>query len=112
MERPGGARVGVSCATPTAADAPSPSMVPPISDKYSCGILLALALWLVIFMTRPHKEERFLFPVYPLVCFAVTYGIERVEVSEWVVEGCFAHHCHVRSSLLPCKGRTSLLEWA
>lgn len=27
-------------------------------------------LWLLVFWTRPHKEERFLFPIYPLVCLA------------------------------------------
>lgn len=29
-----------------------------------------LHLWLLVFWTRPHKEERFLFPVYPLICLA------------------------------------------
>jgi len=29
-----------------------------------------LYLWLLVFWTRPHKEERFLFPVYPLICLA------------------------------------------
>jgi len=29
-----------------------------------------LHLWLAVFWAQPHKEERFLFPVYPLVCLA------------------------------------------
>jgi len=29
-----------------------------------------LYLWLLVFWTRPHKEERFLFPIYPLICLA------------------------------------------
>ena len=29
-----------------------------------------LYLWLLVFWTQPHKEERFLFPVYPLICLA------------------------------------------
>jgi len=29
-----------------------------------------LYLWLLVFWTRPHKEERFLFPCYPLICLA------------------------------------------
>lgn len=62
-------------------------MVLPVPDKHSCGMLLALAIWLTIFMTRPHKEERFLFPVYPLVCFAVVYAVERLKVSWWAGEG-------------------------
>ena len=26
-------------------------------------------LWLIFFSTIPHKEERFMVPVYPLICF-------------------------------------------
>merc|ERR1711962_1606859 len=29
--------------------------------------LSGLYIWVIIFFTRPHKEERFLFPVYPLI---------------------------------------------
>ena len=29
-----------------------------------------LLLWILVFWTRPHKEERFLFPVYPLICLS------------------------------------------
>jgi len=29
-----------------------------------------LYLWMLVFWTRPHKEERFFFPIYPLVCLA------------------------------------------
>jgi len=31
--------------------------------------LLPLYTWLVIMSAQPHKEERFMYPVYPLVCF-------------------------------------------
>jgi len=31
--------------------------------------LLPLYTWLVIMSVQPHKEERFMYPVYPLVCF-------------------------------------------
>jgi alpha-1,2-mannosyltransferase len=30
---------------------------------------LGLILWLGVFMTRPHKEERFMYPIYPLFIF-------------------------------------------
>lgn len=30
-------------------------------------ISLAVCLWSLVFFTRPHKEERFLYPIYPLV---------------------------------------------
>ncbi|GLV41573.1 ALG9 alpha-12-mannosyltransferase [Carabus blaptoides fortunei] len=34
-------------------------------------------LWLAVFLLQPHKEERFLFPIYPLICLcgAVTIDI-------------------------------------
>ena len=32
--------------------------------------LLPLYMWILIFFTRPHKEERFLFPIYPIICLA------------------------------------------
>jgi len=47
------------------------------SELKSSGFFLSdtmsqspLYLWLLVFWTRPHKEERFLFPIYPLVCLA------------------------------------------
>ncbi|KAG9351484.1 hypothetical protein JZ751_022734 [Albula glossodonta] len=30
--------------------------------------LSPMYLWMLVFFTRPHKEERFLFPIYPLIC--------------------------------------------
>jgi len=33
-------------------------------------IHFALYSWLAIFTFQPHKEERFLYPVYPLICLA------------------------------------------
>ncbi|KAI9338694.1 Alg9-like mannosyltransferase family-domain-containing protein, partial [Zopfochytrium polystomum] len=37
--------------------------------------LLPFYLWLTIFSLQPHKEERFLFVVYPLLCFNAAYTI-------------------------------------
>ena len=31
--------------------------------------LLPMYVWFAIFGAQPHKEERFMFPVYPLICF-------------------------------------------
>lgn len=36
-------------------------------DKLS--MFISLIIWLGILFTRPHKEERFLYPSYPLICF-------------------------------------------
>lgn len=57
---------------------------PAISEQSSQFTLLALRLlplyiWIGIMSIQPHKEERFMYPVYPLVCFnaAVTTFILR-----------------------------------
>jgi len=46
----------------------------PGPDESSPFTLLAIRLapmylWLAIFTIQPHKEERFMFPIYPLICF-------------------------------------------
>lgn len=62
----------------------------PSNDQSSPFTLLALRLapfylWLAILTAQTHKEERFMFPVYPLLCFnaAVTLYLVRgwMEVS-------------------------------
>jgi len=40
---------------------------------------LALHLWLLVFGLQPHKEERFLFPVYPLLCFAAASTLDNIQ---------------------------------
>lgn len=41
--------------------------------------LFPLYLWIGILSAQPHKEERFMFPAYPLICFnaAVTLYLAR-----------------------------------
>lgn len=41
--------------------------------------LLPLYIWLAVLTIQPHKEERFMFPAYPLICFnaAVTLYLMR-----------------------------------
>ena len=38
-----------------------------------------LYLWLLVFWSQPHKEERFLFPVYPLICLAGAMVIDAAQ---------------------------------
>lgn len=38
--------------------------------------LSPLYLWLIVFMLQPHKEERFLFPIYPMICLAGAVAID------------------------------------
>lgn len=35
-------------------------------SKHSYLTFLGMFLWLLVFTTRPHKEERFMYPIYPL----------------------------------------------
>jgi len=44
--------------------------------RKSVAVLLALLplyTWIIIFFTQPHKEERFLYPIYPLICLAASF---------------------------------------
>ncbi|CAH0387165.1 unnamed protein product [Bemisia tabaci] len=38
--------------------------------------ILSFALWFGIFIAQPHKEERFLFPIYPLICLVGAIGLD------------------------------------
>jgi alpha-1,2-mannosyltransferase len=40
---------------------------------------LAMHVWLGIFIAQPHKEERFLFPAYPLICLAAASTLDYVQ---------------------------------
>jgi alpha-1,2-mannosyltransferase len=45
-------------------------------------LLLPMYLWLGIVMPRPHKEERFLFPIYPCICLgAALSSVVFVQIS-------------------------------
>ena len=39
----------------------------------------SLILWLLIFSLQPHKEERFMYPVYPLICATAAFTIKLIE---------------------------------
>lgn len=45
---------------------------------YSSVFLLfaSLSAWCVIFFSRPHKEERFLFPIYPLIALLAAISLD------------------------------------
>ena len=38
-------------------------------------------LWLAVMPSRPHKEERFLFPIYPLLCLAAALTVHGVVIA-------------------------------
>ena len=42
------------------------------------SVLAPLILWFLLIGLRPHKEERFVFPVYPLIVLAGAIGLEHM----------------------------------
>ncbi|XP_004294070.1 PREDICTED: dol-P-Man:Man(6)GlcNAc(2)-PP-Dol alpha-1,2-mannosyltransferase [Fragaria vesca subsp. vesca] len=54
-------------------------MLPIAKKKYSPDLLIVLSpiyIWLAFMSLQPHKEERFLYPIYPLICVAASAVIE------------------------------------
>jgi alpha-1,2-mannosyltransferase len=43
--------------------------------------LASIYLWLAIFSFQPHKEERFMYVIYPLICYNATQAIETCTTS-------------------------------
>ncbi|XP_028322990.1 alpha-1,2-mannosyltransferase ALG9 isoform X2 [Gouania willdenowi] len=41
--------------------------------------LAPMYVWMLVFFTRPHKEERFLFPIYPLVCLSAAVALSSLQ---------------------------------
>ncbi|XP_046667840.1 alpha-1,2-mannosyltransferase ALG9 isoform X1 [Homalodisca vitripennis] len=73
--------------------------------------LAPLYLWLLVFCLQPHKEERFLFPVYPLICLCGGVTIDCVQ-KLWfrlVVKSGIHYLNHTMFLLLPALAITSLL---
>ncbi|KAK8542778.1 hypothetical protein V6N12_015358 [Hibiscus sabdariffa] len=54
-------------------------ILPIARKKYAPDLLIVISplyIWLAFMSLQPHKEERFLYPVYPLVCVAASAVIE------------------------------------
>jgi len=41
--------------------------------------LLPLYLWLLVFIAQPHKEERFLYPIYPMIALCGAISVDVVQ---------------------------------
>lgn len=41
--------------------------------------LMPLYIWCLVFFLQPHKEERFLFPVYPLICLCGAVTVDALQ---------------------------------
>ncbi|XP_022717264.1 dol-P-Man:Man(6)GlcNAc(2)-PP-Dol alpha-1,2-mannosyltransferase-like [Durio zibethinus] len=54
-------------------------ILPIARKKYAPDLLVVISplyIWLAFMSLQPHKEERFLYPIYPLVCIAASAVIE------------------------------------
>ncbi|KAK6229322.1 hypothetical protein SCA6_018273 [Theobroma cacao] len=54
-------------------------ILPIARKKYAPDLLIVVSplyIWLAFMSLQPHKEERFLYPIYPLVCVAASAVIE------------------------------------
>lgn len=54
-------------------------ILPIAKKKYAPDLLVVVSpiyIWLAFMSLQPHKEERFLYPVYPLICVAASAVIE------------------------------------
>ncbi|POI29171.1 hypothetical protein CIB84_007079, partial [Bambusicola thoracicus] len=41
--------------------------------------LAPVYIWIIIFFSQPHKEERFLFPIYPLICLCSAVALSALQ---------------------------------
>ncbi|EXC18480.1 Dol-P-Man:Man(6)GlcNAc(2)-PP-Dol alpha-1,2-mannosyltransferase [Morus notabilis] len=54
-------------------------ILPIVRKKYAPDLLIVVSpiyLWLTFMSLQPHKEERFLYPIYPLICVAASAVID------------------------------------
>jgi alpha-1,2-mannosyltransferase len=51
----------------------------PVSERTGTDVAFAYSflLWLLVFSSQSHKEERFLYPIYPLICYLASQGCAR-----------------------------------
>ncbi len=54
-------------------------------------------LWFAVFFLQPHKEERFLFPVYPLIAFSAACAVDAMQkiIFNVFVKRKFRHYLEV-----------------
>ncbi|XP_071950209.1 alpha-1,2-mannosyltransferase ALG9-like [Antedon mediterranea] len=61
--------------------------------------LLSMYIWILVFFTRPHKEERFLFPVYPLFCLNAGCSVAAIQkIYHWIFSRYKPQHYTISSN--------------
>ena len=76
---------------------------------------LAMYQWMSVFWCQPHKEERFLFPIYPLICMAASLSVDTLQ-KLWYATFVKVHNRHYLEHTqwisLTFLGITSLLSFS
>ena len=67
-------------------------------------LLSPLYVWFAVVVPRPHKEERFLFPSYPILCFGAVLALDIVHSGFWKVLG------RISASIQPTSTHRSILH--
>ena len=72
------------------------------------GTIYAPFLWLWIFTSMSHKEERFLVPIYPMLCFLAALSLDLIQVNRKEFS-CFRFRNGIRrfSRFLPSRFSTA-----
>ena len=60
-------------------------------------MMVTMWLWIAITFTRPHKEERFLFPIYPMLCLGATLTVDAACNAVGRLVGAFSRHKELSS---------------
>ncbi|CAL1289019.1 unnamed protein product [Larinioides sclopetarius] len=77
-----------------------PKKVPKTPPFYLC--LAPMYLWMIVFFPLAHKEERFLFPIYPMICLAGALTVDTVQK--------IFHHLFVRKKFIDYLDSTSWIS--
>eukprot|EP01116_Phalansterium_solitarium_P024330 TRINITY_DN8892_c0_g1_i1.p1 TRINITY_DN8892_c0_g1~~TRINITY_DN8892_c0_g1_i1.p1 ORF type:complete len:638 (+),score=175.74 TRINITY_DN8892_c0_g1_i1:126-1916(+) len=61
-------------------------------------------LWFIFMSLQPHKEERFLFPIHPLLCFCAAVSLETFDdLANWLLHDHFDHSPASTPAAVPAK---------
>ena len=50
-------------------------------NLYFSFTMAGMFLWVLVFFTRPHKEERFLYPIYPLILIGASFALNFIQLN-------------------------------
>jgi len=71
-----------------------PHLFSKMSNSLLMMKLVPMYLWIIIFTAQPHKEERFLFVIYPLIVFNAAVSIFSIRRIINIFTD-FVHYVHI-----------------